>query len=225
MFIKTRYSGYNRNDEQTAAGYFLMLLQPRTDSTKYPGHDVNCACGKMREQHDEEQKTRFPDCTTHGVVARIRKLTDLKGTPEYEAARDEMDEALKAGNGDRHVAGCPECDAYKAYYSECRNFTYKNLDYPFRALVRYTRLVQFGHFMMGTVRVGNHKLTLSGSYGSDGLPMSVSDEVYEAGVELPADLRKQWSEGGGWNSCGSEAPALRAWAIKTFARSKKGTLR
>ncbi len=225
MFLKTRYAGYNRHDEQVAAGYFLMLLQPQTNSLKYRPHEVNCACGKTREQHEEEDKTRVHDCPTHGIYARLKKLSELKGTPGYEEQREEMMDLWEKNKHDRHVAGCPECDAHKAYYSECRAFKVKHVHYPLRALVRYARLKQFGQFMMGTARVGQHSLTLSGSYGSDGLPMSVPDDVYEAGVELPQHLYDAWNKGGGWNGAGSEATAMREWAILTFARTKRGAAR
>ena len=218
MFLKTRYAGYNRHDEQVAAGYFLMLLQPQTDSLKYHPYEVNCACGKTREQHEEEQKTRVVECPDHGFVARIRNLN--------KAVRDRMpEEELDALKPPKFAEGCPACDAYKAYYSECRSFKVKHVHYPLRALVRYARLKQLGHFMMGTARVGQHSLTLSGSYGNDGLPMSVPDDVYEAGVELPQHLYDAWNKGGGWNGAGSEATAMREWAILTFARTKRGATR
>jgi hypothetical protein len=93
----------------------------------------------------------------------------------------------------------------------------KHISYPLRAIVRYVRMKQFGHFMMGSAVVGKHRLILSGSYGSDGLPYTVKDdEVYEAGVELPQELFDKWNNGGGWNGAGSEAPAMRAWALDIF---------
>jgi len=76
---------------------------------------------------------------------------------------------------------------------------------------------QFGQFMMGFARVHGHRITLSGSYGSDGLTCNVLDAVYNAGVELPAELRDAWNSGGGWNSAGSEAPKMRQWALANLA--------
>lgn len=94
-----------------------------------------------------------------------------------------------------------------------------------RAVVRHVRMTQFGHFMMGTVQVGPKRLTLSGSYGSDGLPITVSDEVWERGIPLPDELYDAWSTGGGWNSAGSEAQAMRQWALENLKelRNRKGT--
>lgn len=84
---------------------------------------------------------------------------------------------------------------------------------PIKALVRKVALRQCGHWMMGTARVYGHSLTVSGAYGADGLVMEAPDEVYNrAPVELPSDLAEQWNNGGGWNSAGSEGPAIRQWA-------------
>jgi hypothetical protein len=71
--------------------------------------------------------------------------------------------------------------------------------------------------MMGNARVHGHRLTLSGSYGSDGLPDTVPAEVYARGVELPDELYNAWNNGGGWNGAGSEAPAMREWALEHLA--------
>lgn len=81
-----------------------------------------------------------------------------------------------------------------------------------RGIVRKVALRQLGHWMMGRARVRGESLTISGSYGHDGLPMTVGENVFAAGVKLPDDLREAWSKGGGWNGAGSEAPAMRAWA-------------
>ena len=229
MFITTKYSGYNRHGEQTAAGRFLILMQPKTESTQYPTYATECVCGKTREQHEEEQKTAIPDCPEHGTTARLRKLRELRSLfgaesdvcKAYEAEMDKM----FFEKHDRHVAGCPECDAHTAYYSVCRYFRLKHITYPIRGIVRYVRMKQLGHFMMGSATVGKHRLILSGSYGSDGLPDSVPDEVYEAGVELPKELIEQWNTGGGWNDAGSEAPAMREWALATFPRTKADVLK
>ncbi len=96
-----------------------------------------------------------------------------------------------------------------------------NRDKPIRALVRFTSLRQLGHFMMGECRAFGHRLTLSGSYGGDGLPCDVPDDVYEKAVEVPAELVAAWNTGGGWNGAGTEAPAMREWALKTFPAPPK----
>ena len=85
-----------------------------------------------------------------------------------------------------------------------------------RAIVRKVALHQCGHWMMGTARIHGQSITLSGSYGGDGLTTDVPTEVYNAGVPLPEELIKAWTNGGGWNSAGDEGPAVRKWAIENF---------
>ncbi len=87
----------------------------------------------------------------------------------------------------------------------------------FRALVRKVALRQFGHWMMGKARVGGESLTVSGSYGSDGLPMNVSANVFNRSVPVPKALYDAWNKGEGWNSAGNEALSMRQWALDTFA--------
>lgn len=83
------------------------------------------------------------------------------------------------------------------------------------AVVRSVALRQLGHFMMGRVNLCGKWHTVSGSYGSDGLPMPVDKLPHDA-VRLPVQLYIAWSEGGGWNSAGAEASDMRRWAHETF---------
>lgn len=90
-------------------------------------------------------------------------------------------------------------------------------DMPVKAVVRKVVLRQCGHFMMGTARVYGYSLTLSGAYGADGLIKVVPRAVYDRlPVTLPDELYQAWATGGGWNSAGSEAPAMREWALKNL---------
>ena len=90
---------------------------------------------------------------------------------------------------------------------------------PIRAVVRKVALSQLGHFMMGIARIKGHSIVCSGSYGGDGLPkICPTMEIYNTGIVLPDDLVKAWNTGGGWNSAGSEASAMRQWAIANFAQ-------
>jgi hypothetical protein len=75
------------------------------------------------------------------------------------------------------------------------------------AVIRKVALRQFGHFMMGRVRLGPRWYSVSGAYGSDGLPMTVAVLPKDA-VPLPRNLYDAWSKG-----AGSEAPAMRDWAL------------
>lgn len=112
-----------------------------------------------------------------------------------------------------------------------------------RAAIRYVRMRQLGHWMITSgVKVGPYKLTLSGSYGSDGLPIESikkeprkcwerigdSDHWYERTyawedvptvnweslAPLPLELQQEFwhPECQGWNSAGSEAKNLKDWA-------------
>jgi hypothetical protein len=85
-----------------------------------------------------------------------------------------------------------------------------------RACIRYAHLAQCGHFMMGTVSVGACRISLSGSYGHDGLPLTAPAGIWERLHPVPKDLQDAFWSGGGHNSAGSEAPALRAWALAHF---------
>jgi len=90
-------------------------------------------------------------------------------------------------------------------------------------VVRSVRLHQFGHFMMGTMKVGAQKVTLSGAYGGDGLPRDLSNVAEENRSllhEVPADLAARfWKCDDGWNSAGSIGPDIATWA-KTIARKR-----
>lgn len=81
------------------------------------------------------------------------------------------------------------------------------------AIVRKVALRQLGHFMMGSANIGGKWRTVSGAYGSDGLPMSVEAMPKDA-VLLPRELYDAWNKGGGWNGAGNEAKAMSEWAAK-----------
>jgi len=99
-----------------------------------------------------------------------------------------------------------------------------------RACVRKVKLQQCGHWMMGSVRLADHRIVLSGAYGFDGLPLSldkedipskVSQHIWDNMTPVPEDLTKQFWEGGGHNSVGSEGPAMREWALQNLKELKK----
>ena len=215
MYVTLKYSGYNRNGEQSAAGRFLILMQPSWESTKYPHTSNFCRkCGVYRDKHLTMDGTVQP-CSEHGAVARLRRMDTAKLKGLDEAGRKDICD-------EKFVDGCDECQRYKDFTAVCRMFEPSHHSYPMRGIVRYVRMRQFGHFMMGSAVIGKHRITLSGSYGSDGLPKTVPDEVYEAGVEIPKELHDKWNNGGGWNGAGSEADDMRKWAEETFPVVKKG---
>ena len=91
-----------------------------------------------------------------------------------------------------------------------------------KCAVRKVALRQLGHFMMGRVRIYGDVLSVSGSYGNDGLPMRVPDAIYDRlTVFLPQDLYDAWNNGGGGNSAGSEAAAMREWALEHLKELRK----
>jgi hypothetical protein len=120
-----------------------------------------------------------------------------------------------------------------------------------RALVRRAEMHQCGHWMMATVKVkseyakadndppqpkytcwfrrvfdGYFKITLSGSYGGDGLPQSADKYpgLWEQLHPLPESLQKEFWDGGGHNCAGAEGPSMQAWAeenLQTLTRLRK----
>ncbi len=85
------------------------------------------------------------------------------------------------------------------------------------ACVRHVRLSQMGAWMMGCARIGLQSVTLSGSYGHDGLPCdyeTLGPLARAKLVEVPAELAKTFWEGGGHNTSGSEGPAMRAYGLQ-----------
>lgn len=101
-----------------------------------------------------------------------------------------------------------------------------------RAVVRTTKLHQTGHFMMGSVniaflrsdwwvqqgypRLPTQRQTLSGTYGHDGLPITIDHShvpgFWEALIPVPPELIEKFWRGGGWNSAGTEGPDMLEWA-------------
>lgn len=83
------------------------------------------------------------------------------------------------------------------------------------------RMHQCGHFMMGHVdlklRDGTtHPLSLSGTYGGDGLPCDADLVLWDRLHELPLDLQDTFWRGGGHNGAGAEGPAMRKWAEDNY---------
>lgn len=83
------------------------------------------------------------------------------------------------------------------------------------AIVRKVALQQLGHFMMGAANICGEWRTVSGTYGHDGLPLEVPTLPSDA-KPVPRAIYELWNHGGGHNGAGSEAAALREWALKEF---------
>lgn len=85
--------------------------------------------------------------------------------------------------------------------------------------VRFVRLSQVGHFMMGDVRIVGRHVTLSGPFGSDGLPIVLRPEFLAAAKPIfkpvPLELaRAYWTD----TPADGERPnsALYRWARESF---------
>jgi hypothetical protein len=92
-----------------------------------------------------------------------------------------------------------------------------------RAAVRTVSMHQCGHFMMGRTKLGQHQVTLSGSYGRDGLTCDPSERegLWDTLLPVPKDLEDQFWAGGGHNTSGSEGPAMREWALANEKQLRK----
>jgi hypothetical protein len=206
MFIKTKYSGYNRRGEQCAAGLFLILMEPKHDTEQFPRYTDSCGeCGKDKASHE----TPLPD-DVQAVSDKLHRvwayMFRLRCDEESETLRDAVEIVMDA----------------KHRVDGCRYFRPSGVGYPIKAIVRHTSFSQCGNFMMGFARVHGKRITLSGSYGGDGLTCNVPDDVYgRCGIELPKELVESWNTGGGWNSAGSEAPKMREWAMANLEALRK----
>lgn len=204
MFITSKSRGYTRDGQQHASGLFLILMQPKTgdNDARYPDRRDECQeCHRTEVEHSTPLTPDIQEISDKMHRAFMHVFNQRLGAPkDIETLKDASDIILDAK---RQVEGC-------------RYFRATSIRYPIRAIVRHVAMTQCGHFMMGNARVHGHRLTLSGSYGSDGLPDTVPPEVYERGLELPKDLYDAWNNGGGWNSVGSEAPLMRKWALENL---------
>jgi hypothetical protein len=84
-------------------------------------------------------------------------------------------------------------------------------------VTRRVAMQQCGAWMTGRANIKGKWMTLSGDYGSDGLPVTVTrSELPADAVRLPDDVASAFWAGDGWNMAGSEAPVMREWALRTF---------
>lgn len=196
MFIRQSQSGYGRSGEQFARGSFLMVFC----HNPYKWLDEN------NEPHFAEHGQTFEVLNGEGVT--VLKTCQCAGQSPHI-----YDEASKVPK--YYLKHCPvHGGEYKTMPSELWRVLY--------ACVRHVSLRQFGHFMIGTARIAGQSVTVSGSYGSDGMPMDYEKLTPQARTKLvrvPDELTEQFWNGGGHNSAGKEAPAMRQWALETF---KKG---
>jgi hypothetical protein len=86
-----------------------------------------------------------------------------------------------------------------------------------RGVVRRVKLTQTGHWMMGQADLWGHTVTLSGTYGEDGLTNDLrahDEEIWDWLHPLPPELIHEfWTDGTGWNSAGVHSgPKVHDWA-------------
>jgi hypothetical protein len=107
-------------------------------------------------------------------------------------------------------------------------------DRELRACARHVKLLQFGHFMMGRVKLGPWEFSLSGGFGSDGLPINLSgyttekmtpeevDHFWEQLVPVPQDLAERYWKSDGHNGVtASVANDFRKWALANLKVLRK----
>lgn len=114
---------------------------------------------------------------------------------------------------------------------------YPNGKRKLRAFVRRATLRQTGHFMMGSIVAklngADLSITVSGTYGSDGLPLDSSFrnnadksiryedrpyiDLWPYAHDVPEELATAlWTDTRGHNGPGGEELDLRAWAEKNI---------
>lgn len=78
--------------------------------------------------------------------------------------------------------------------------------------------------MSGYARIGQKSYYIEGSYGDNGLSLTVDDETSNTyGLPLPQYLYDLWNKGGGWNSYENEAKEMRKWARENIKALKSKT--
>ena len=194
MFIKQSRSGYGRGGEQFARGKFLALFS----HNPFKWEDEN------NKPHFEDNGKIFPVHLGEGFVTQ--RECNCAGKAPYNYTEADKVPAY-------YLEQCP------VHGGEWRTMP-SALNRKLYALVRHTSLRQVGHFMMGTINIGGQRITVSGSYGANGLPMDV-EKIDPANrwrlVEVPAAIAEIfWNSSDGWNGAGSEGPIIRQWALDTF---------
>lgn len=103
-------------------------------------------------------------------------------------------------------------------------------DREIRCLVRRVTMKQLGHWMMATWDHDGYKLSLSGTYGGDGLPIATAARDEKAAFvrklwdqlnPVPPDILALFWNDDGHNSCGKNGPAIRDWAVANLKELSK----
>ena len=201
MFISQRNRSYDRSGSQSARGRFLCVFSHNSYM--------------WEEQHN----------TPH---------TGLHGQ-SIEVLAGEGFTVLKTCRCDTEYYTLKHCPVHSAEYARMPSDLSRVL---YAHVSNHVVLKQVGHFMMGIARDlpvshssydsengRNWKhLILSGTYGSDGLPCDYEKLAPSARAKLvrvPDYLTAAFWSGGGHNSAGSEALAMRDWALATFTSTAR----
>lgn len=201
MFIENSKRSYTRSGEQTTGRARFLILVSRGMIREYSTCTHCAGFGKRvafaPDLGQEISAAKIVDCQ---YCEPIRcNACDAKGYT-YNPAVDE------------HAKQCTPCkgSGYTGYTGQAYRYVHTK---EIRAIVRKVSMHQCGHFMMGSARIGGKTISLSGSYGGDGLTVTVDQDIFDRAIPLPAELYEAWSKGGGWNSAGNEAPDMRTWAL------------
>lgn len=215
MFIANTRSGYTQDGEQRARGDFLIVSTDPTRKIEIGG-EVCTHCGSHRAPETEGDGKRAA-CNRHPKYQEF--------VHEYIVMHRTLPPRTDPADWSSVVA-----DPRGVWPHEWVPRTANAL----LACVRSVRMRQYGHFMMGSVVVGSRRLTLSGTYGADGLPYhfpipegSTVEEITAHNDGVPSDVRGHWHpvpdalavkfwNGGGHNSAGEEGPAMRKWAAENL---------
>lgn len=196
MFIKTSQSGYDRNGEQFARGSFLILFS----------HNPHKWAEQHNRPHFEDHGKTFDVVSGEGFV--IQKTCQCAGTAPYTYTKAE----------DVPTYYLRYCPVHQEEYREMP----ADMSRKLYACVRHVSLRQFGAWIMGRARIAGQSVTLSGSYGADGLTCDYEDLTPAARAkltEVPTEVAEQfWKGEGGHNCAGSEGPVMREWAKRTFRK-------
>lgn len=202
MYIdKTVRSYYRGTEQHTSRARFLILVSLGMTEELVPCE--RCAGFKQFIYTDD-----LDDLNEDFSNAKIYPCNRCNRIPCDACERKgwTYDEAV-----DEHAQKCTKCDGRGDLGASglVTKYTHQK---EVRALVRKVAMHQLGHWMMGSAEAFGHKLRLSGSYGGDGLTVTVPRDVFEQAIPIPQELHDAWNKGGGWNSTGSEAYAMREWA-------------
>jgi hypothetical protein len=206
MYIEQSVRGYHRGEYVVRSARFLILMSLDEQIT------VPCSQCHGFKQHID---TWNLDDDLDGAIIRPCNACNRIPCDACERKGWIYDEKIH-----ETAQKCEKCDG-RGDLGASGFVTRWSKEPQIRALVRKVSMHQCGHFMMGRARIGKKTIGLSGSYGGDGLTVSVPRDIWERGLPLPKELHDAWNKGGGWNSAGSEAPLMAEWALANLDKLER----